>query len=329
MLYLCIAALSSNAKAQDAGYALQFDGVDDYVNVTASPSLDITSAITIEAWVNKSANVQWASVVTKGRSTSLTVNNYTLHFDSLGGLIFTHDAPPTAFSSLTFPSNEWHHVAVTWDRILIQFYVDGVIDSVATPDTGSLLPNNNDLTIGADFPGSVEYFPGQLDEVRLWNIARTQQQLQENMCRHLVGTETGLVGYWRFDEVSGGVTGDSSGHGNTGVLLNGPTWVPSSAPITGIRSLKGGMPSRFELEQNFPNPFNPTTSIRFTVPRTSFATLKVYNSLGEDVATLVSRQLVTGTHETEFNASGLASGTYFYRLQAGDFVETKKLLLLK
>jgi len=70
LVYLCIIALSSRAKAQGAGYTLQFDGVNDYVEVAANASLNITSAITIEAWVNKYTNVQWASVMTKGKGSN-------------------------------------------------------------------------------------------------------------------------------------------------------------------------------------------------------------------------------------------------------------------
>jgi photosystem II stability/assembly factor-like uncharacterized protein len=89
------------------------------------------------------------------------------------------------------------------------------------------------------------------------------------------------------------------------------------------------LPTRFELHQNYPNPFNPTTIIKFSLPRAGFVTLKVLNLLGEEVATLVSQESGPGVFRAQWNAPGFASGVYFYRLQAGSFLETKKLILLR
>jgi hypothetical protein len=87
--------------------------------------------------------------------------------------------------------------------------------------------------------------------------------------------------------------------------------------------------NKFELSQNYPNPFNPSTSIQYTISSNQFVTFKVYNILGSEVVTLVNEEKPAGNYEVTFNASSLASGTYFYKLQAGSFVETKKMILLK
>ncbi len=89
------------------------------------------------------------------------------------------------------------------------------------------------------------------------------------------------------------------------------------------------LPTVFSLDQNYPNPFNPTTTIRFGIPNESNVVLKVYNTLGQEVTTLVNEALKPGYHLVNFNASNLASGVYLYRIEAGDFVEVKKLVLLK
>jgi len=88
-------------------------------------------------------------------------------------------------------------------------------------------------------------------------------------------------------------------------------------------------PLTFALSQNYPNPFNPTTVISYSVPQESFVSLKVYNILGKEVASLVSNQVEAGIHEVNFNASNLSSGMYFYTIKAGNFTATRKLLLLK
>lgn len=114
-------------------------------------------------------------------------------------------------------------------------------------------------------------------------------------------------------------------------------------PSTGIAE-KTDIPIRYTLYQNYPNPFNPSTSIEFALPKTSHVTLKIFNILGEEVATLVSDRLTSGTYSYEWNASNMASGIYLYRLhagslttksghyavgEAGDFVEIKKMILMK
>jgi hypothetical protein len=89
------------------------------------------------------------------------------------------------------------------------------------------------------------------------------------------------------------------------------------------------LPIAVSLEQNYPNPFNPSTTIRYGLPKRSNVTLTVFNTLGQVVATLVNETQNAGHHDVKFEASGLASGVYFYRLQAGEYVATKKLLILK
>ncbi len=88
-------------------------------------------------------------------------------------------------------------------------------------------------------------------------------------------------------------------------------------------------PYYFELNQNYPNPFNPATTIEFALPKSAFVTLKVYNLLGEEVATLVTEQRAAGMHKINWNARDLVSGVYLYRLEAGDFIQYKKLILMR
>ena len=88
-------------------------------------------------------------------------------------------------------------------------------------------------------------------------------------------------------------------------------------------------PISFSLNQNYPNPFNPSTVISYSVPEKSFVSLKVYNVLGKEVASLVNNQEEAGIHQVNFNAMNLSSGIYFYTIRAGNFTATKKLMLLK
>jgi hypothetical protein len=99
--------------------------------------------------------------------------------------------------------------------------------------------------------------------------------------------------------------------------------------VTGVEEEAVGAPLEFELSQNYPNPFNPTTQISYSVPQKSDVTLKVFNLLGMEVATLFSGVQDAGKHVAAFDATGVSSGVYFYRLQAGSVSITKKMLFMK
>ncbi len=97
-----------------------------------------------------------------------------------------------------------------------------------------------------------------------------------------------------------------------------------------VRNFKGSsIPLEYALEQNYPNPFNPTTTISYQLPKDGMVTLKVYDILGAEVATLVNEEKIAGKYEVNFNARKLASGVYIYRLQASDYISVKKMMLLK
>jgi len=98
---------------------------------------------------------------------------------------------------------------------------------------------------------------------------------------------------------------------------------------TGIVSITNIVSAKFSLYQNFPNPFNPSTTIKFDIPENSFVKLSIYNSLGKEVAVLTNELLVQGTYDYNFNASGLTSGLYFMNITSGKFQDTKKIMLLK
>ena len=104
---------------------------------------------------------------------------------------------------------------------------------------------------------------------------------------------------------------------------------PLSEIITRIGVSSNETPATFRLEQNYPNPFNPVTTIRFGIPARLHVTLTVFNALGQQVATLLNGDQEAGYHDARFDGSGLASGVYFYRLRAGDYIDTKRLILVR
>jgi hypothetical protein len=99
--------------------------------------------------------------------------------------------------------------------------------------------------------------------------------------------------------------------------------------VTSVEAKEEHLPDKYFLRQNYPNPFNPSTIIQYQVPSVGIVTLKIFDILGRQVATLVNGQKQPGKYDVQWNASNNSSGLYFYRIQTGKFVETKKMVLLK
>jgi len=99
--------------------------------------------------------------------------------------------------------------------------------------------------------------------------------------------------------------------------------------VVGITNINSEIPNQFSLSQNYPNPFNPRTVIKFQVASSSSVKLIIYDALGSELETLVNEQLNAGTYEADWNADKFSSGVYYYKLSAGDYTETKKMILMK
>jgi hypothetical protein len=130
-----------------------------------------------------------------------------------------------------------------------------------------------------------------------------------------------------------------TGEGRSNPFIPSGSWFSSRAmvgviryvinPISVVGNLGTEISNGFKLSQNYPNPFNPSTTIDFAVPKSSKVILKVYNARGQEVTTLANEEYLAGTYSVRWDASGLSSGVYFYRMQADNFSQTKKLFLVK
>jgi hypothetical protein len=118
--------------------------------------------------------------------------------------------------------------------------------------------------------------------------------------------------------VNAGYKDPNRDYGSTSVVLSTTGVGGTTDPIT-----------TYKLYSNYPNPFNPSTKIKYTVAEKTFVSLKIYDAAGSEVATIVNQEQAAGEYETDFNAANFTSGVYFYKLQAGSFVETKKMTLMK
>ncbi len=139
----------------------------------------------------------------------------------------------------------------------------------------------------------------------------------------LTGTSNKITG-----TVGQSLVGNVSNQSN--FIIRSGFWEQTTALITGVEKPDDKtLPKEFKLYQNYPNPFNPSTTIQFALPKESFTKLEIFNALGQKITTLFSETLLPGIYKYKWDAGGFSSGVYFYRIIADNFVQTKKLLLMK
>ena len=423
-------------------YSLSFNGTNAYIECSDQAHLRLTTAATVEAWIKISSTAN-SGVIAGKLYHSGSQWGYGLFANSDG--VFAGAAPGqvsftvgrnwnsmrSVLSSTILSTGTWYHVAGTFDGQILKIYINGVLDN--TTDIGSsyviIPPTEYPFSIGKFSAEFARYFNGLIDEVNVWNIARTGEQISATYNTYLVGNEAGLVYYSKMNEGSGSTVADAQTNyapPSTGTIYNA-TWVSGDSPLPveltfftanvsegnivlnwqtatevnnygfeverssqsaagswqNIGFVEGSgnsnstkeysfidkdvangdysyrlkqidtdgsysysneitvetrrgesLPTEFELSQNYPNPFNPTTTIKYTIPAgvkaQCMASLRVYDILGNQVATLVNGQKEPGYYEVKFEASHFPSGVYFYVLRAGEeFHAVKKMLFIK
>ncbi|MEP6749344.1 MAG: LamG-like jellyroll fold domain-containing protein [Bacteroidota bacterium] len=198
------------SPVQYTNNSLSFDGIDDVVTIPYNSSLDISTAITLEAWVYATKNSGIQNVMSKSSSASNTGYIFPRTDNGWANVIaYLNIAGGWKTLSAPYPSlNAWHHLAVTYDGTTMKLYIDGVLSN-SIAQTGSIAVNTNPLALGNQ-TGFSEYFGGYADEMRIWNVARTQAQIQANMSIELDPTiQTGLASYYTFNQ--GATTGTNTG----------------------------------------------------------------------------------------------------------------------
>lgn len=254
ILTIALSAVVLAAHARDQ-HALHF-AVDathprPHVEIAAQAPFNVTDALTVEAWVRLPAYgpgefpPKWQAIVTKGEGWGITrySNTNLVAFRTKVGDEL-HTLAGTTASELT--PGTWHHVAAVWDGTTKYLYIDGELDA-STPWEGP--PNGNAfrVMIGANEEFPERIFEGDIDDVRVWNTARSATQIAEGLRRRPLGSEAGLLGYWRFESVEDGADGvrDSSTDEFHGVLHDidaGSALIPDGvlvgAPLPGDYALR-------------------------------------------------------------------------------------------
>jgi len=200
---------------------LEFDGVNDYVDCGNSTELDITESITLECWVKGNHLGSWDRILAKGYDNSWFLGT----FDTNGTARFRLDSNSSMIAQLEsntiIQDGKWHHISGTYDGAQLKLYIDGILEN-QTSGTGLINIVTSNLYIGdVDFTSSFAY-SGVVKDARIWNTARTADQIKDNMYTKLTGNETGLVAYYPMDEDTGTTLIDKAGSNNG--TINGATW---------------------------------------------------------------------------------------------------------
>jgi len=219
-------------------HALWFDGKGDHIHVQHSPSLALTDACTLEAWVCfQQGGTLNPRIVSKGWDRQNGFEFATWGIGATRKLNFGMRRVGDFASSAKISANEWHHVAVTYDADNVCIYLDGKATDKDL-SRGPLARNDTALNIGRNSQTKRDLYRGAIDEVRIWNVARTADEIRASMNLALAGDEPGLVAYWDFEEGQAQTVKDRSGKGNDGRLgdadtadRNDPFWITPDGKV--------------------------------------------------------------------------------------------------
>ncbi|MBO2007716.1 LamG-like jellyroll fold domain-containing protein [Hymenobacter negativus] len=247
--------------------ALTFNGTNQYISLPTTAIVPVgNSAYTIEAWIKPTQMGVYGIIGWGEYGTSNQVNALRL---SANGLINYWWGPDLIVSTPSLVG-AWHHVAATFNGTTRTIYLDGVAVGSDTPGSHTV-PDARNLRIGVTNTNgpsrAEEYFPGSIDEVRVWNVGRTAAQINAAKGVGLPGSTPGLVAYYRLNEASGLTAADATGNAaNLGTLTNGPTWTPDAAPVV------NGLPVTLTVTDGGGNTATAPAVVTVTVPVTPTTT---------------------------------------------------------
>lgn len=279
--------------------------VSKYVKVPNNPSLNFgTGDFSIDAWVYPVIGSNYVQpIVDKVQTTvsycigyRLFILNGQLNFVVMDGINVSTTLAPIAYS-------QWHHIAVTrkgGTPNTIQIYINGVLITTTTPQVNSIT-NTVDFLIGGisnpsggtlcGLPAQFNYGEIAIDELEIFNRVITASE---------------IFSIWHSDTFGK-------------CKPNDPTDIKETE----------GIPQKFDLLQSYPNPFNPSTTIRYDISKAGFVNISVYDALGREIRVLVNEERSPGVYEVKFDGNNLASGIYYYIIRTQGYIQSKKMILLK
>lgn len=341
----------------DGESALLFQSSDSYVNLGSSPELNLPSAFTVEAWIKP---VDWGETTTFGGrivdksawGMYLLENHNSLESHCLAAVLRTESCPLALVSTQdnSIALQEWQHVALSYNGIdEVNVFINGQAQDLTyfNQPTGELLDNSDMPLIIGRSSSLIQGFEGIIDEVRLWDYALNEMEIQSGMNALLAGSENGLLGYWQMNEGNGLLLEDASLNDNHGEIT-GASWIQGTPfQPTAVEGSEIDFPDQDDygfLLDNSPNPFNPVTAISFQLPdNCQAAELTIHNIKGQlirsyTLAPINHEPMNSSPHQLmnsitwdglDRNGQAVCSGLYCCTISCAGKTSTRKMLLLK
>ncbi len=322
ILFLLAFFLIQTAYSQNGGYALIFDGTDDYVSVPDHSSLDFTE-FTAEMWIYKtnSGDIKligqaYPNSAGKGWSLGITSDN-TVFAEAIHN---SGNKEWTQINNGTIPTNEWTHVAMTWkrsDKLIL--YINGEKIEEKASDAWDIATTS--LLIVGKAPWyniNENHFGGYMDEIRLWNTVRTEAEIKANMYKELAGTETNLVAYYKMSNGSGTTLTDNQTSGTNNGAISGATWKASGAFAGSRQALDfDGTNDYVDFEYGKPPYNNSTLTLEAWIKTTSNATEREIMSW--DTPNAIELRVNEGKLQFGINATGWQAITGSTNVNTGNW----------
>jgi hypothetical protein len=317
-------SVTFNSYADNNNKALSLVKANNqYVEVPHSNSLNLSTSFTFEAWVNYTGVN--AAIIDKGNYDFLWMLNANGNANKLG---YFERGIGWKYSTGSVPENTWTHVAISLQSGILRFYINGVESGNAF--LGSAFQDNLPMNIGRQQPSACQcnHFNGSMDELRLWNVAKSQAEIQASMKTGVAHNSAGLVAYYKFNEASGNTVIDATSNNNNGVFINGATrqtaitvpfneldalWAPGNLTTSSFTATTSGT---YTASVNYG--LGCTTSVNKTVsvnsnaalvslssPTDDFSSDTIFKTASSSNGKIVATNKITGTAKVSYQAKSL------------------------
>jgi len=305
---------------------LDFDGIDDYVFIGDVNDLG-TSDFTIESWIfieNTIGNGN--KIINKGLTSVGTPSNagYALRASKTGTdeiefQIGNIDGSTARVIYNGITANEWHHLAGVRLREKLYLYLDGILVAEDSTSTIYNVDTNIPLCIGAIHKGGLspinEFMDGKIDEVRIWNVARSESEIDNNKDCAITSPEPNLLAVYNLNEITLTTASDSSGNSNNGTLKNGPIWINS--PVAPVCLVGIGLDELYDNQASvYPNPFQSEINVKDVLSNVNFKIIDISGSI------VINGKLNGNIIKT----NKLSSGSYILEISEGDKIKRVKVI---
>ena len=306
------------------GNALAFDGANDYVSTPHAAAFNVTTALTLEAWVNTS-NPNEQYITTKGEDSWFLALNPDARGAGLAALYLfgPSNAGGWLYGTRNLADGRWHHIAGTYDGAVMRLYVDGVLEN-SRAATAAVTTGSDPVYVGYRPTYPANGWNGRLDEVRVWNVARTPAQLAAAANAPLVGTEPGLLAYFNFDQ---GTPATASTGANAGLTTVHDLVAGAAGTLTGFALSSGNTASNWVASYAMVVPVATASTARsatgftanWTAPAVGTATgyLLDVSTSPTFASAIAGSPFPVAAPATSYVLTGLnSSSAYYYRVRA-------------